>query len=286
MKRKSVFLLVCMACMLLASCIAPEKRVWTNTVVNYNAKKRKIIVFIHGYGGDKMSTWTNDKGTNWLKLIENDKDFSDYVVCSVNYPDGKDETWIDLKDQGLWLNRELESMDIVSNGRGAYEEVIFVAHSLGNLSLRSALYQNPSLYKYVKIPLIVSLASPSEGTKLADIAKIFTDKKIFDDLTAKNSENYRKKINQEWEKNKGNTQIRCYYETKKIKAATKVVGRGSASSVCTSAAPANTDHIGIAKPSGYDDKIYKWVKEDIKNTEELLKAFYVKGDEFVNIYDQ
>ena len=105
-----------------------------------NNECKTAIVFVHGFMGDSKNTWTNsDTNAYWPTLMANDDDFSNYDIYVINYYTELFGNRFTLKELGIWLNVELKNIGLIGNNK--YENIIFIAHSLGNLAVRAAIFE-------------------------------------------------------------------------------------------------------------------------------------------------
>jgi hypothetical protein len=167
-----------------------------------------------------------------------------------------------IKELGVWFNVELKNIGVL--GKGNYKNIIFIAHSMGNLVVRSGIFEENYKYNEVKIPLILSLGAPSKGADLATIGNIFfPDNQSFFNLSTSNNL-YLTKLNDNWLVSQGDTQISCAYEKVRYGRFGLIVDEDSATTICTEAKwPVVSDHISMVKPRDSKDRVYVWVKNEI-----------------------
>lgn len=269
---------------LLCACTPQNVNLPLSKKLTHNNGNKTAIIFIHGFTGNGKDTWTNTETlAYWPELLTKDKDFRDYDVYSITYYSQLSENRFTLKELGIWLNIELESLKVLSNRN--YENLIFLTHSMGNLVLRSAIYEEPKKYNTVKIPLIISFGSPSEGNDLAATGELFfADNKIFSNLSSSNN-NYLDMLNEAWHTSKGDTKISCAYEKISFKSFGLIVSEKSATAICTETGyPIVSDHINMVKPRGTEDRVYIWTKNEILST--MNSRLLQSKVNFENIYSK
>jgi hypothetical protein len=271
-------------CLMISSCAIKYQDIPVSEQINYN-KQKKAIVFVHGLTGNARDTWTNpETGLSFPNiLLKNDFINENYAIHSINFPSHLINDNISLEEIGNWFAYELINEKIITNGR--YDEIIFIAHSLGNLVVRSALYKNSEKFKAIKIPMIISLASPSEGSNLADIGKfLLPGNEQLSNLTSGVNNQYLTKLNKAWDEHKGDTKIACAYETNPLAGIGIVVSKNSATRVCTeNSYPSLTDHFGISKPPSLNSRIVKWVINEILSIDSP-KLIQAEDNNFKNAY--
>jgi hypothetical protein len=92
-----------------------------------NANSDKVIVFVRGFLGDSISTWTNGK-SYWPEMITNDYDFDGVDVFVCQYP-----TSISAD---LTPDQVADDMRVVlkSSGVSDRKQLVFLSHSMGGHS--------------------------------------------------------------------------------------------------------------------------------------------------------
>jgi hypothetical protein len=272
-----VFVVICLS----SSCSTHNVHLANSEKLTNNECKTAII-FVHGFMGDNKSTWTNnDSASYWPELMANDDDFSNYDIYAINYYTELFGNRFTLKELGIWLNVELKNIGVIGNDK--YENIIFIAHSMGNLVVRAAIFEDKNKYNDIKIPLILSLGAPSKGSDLATIGKtFFPDNQSFANLTS--SENiYLNMLNEKWSKSQGDTVISCAYEKLSYGSFGLIVNENSATAICTGTRwPVASNHISMVKPRNSEDRIYIWAKNEII---EILNSPMLKNKiNFRNLY--
>ncbi len=244
-------------------------------------KNDSIIIFVHGITGNHKDTWTNpENGAYWPDLFNSDPDLNKYDISVINYYSELFNNKFTLRELGVWLNVELSNFGILGNDK--YKNIIFIAHSMGNLVIRSAIFSENKKYEDKRILLLVSLASPSRGSTLASIGNmIFPDNTQLSNLSS-NGNHYIYVLNKKWNSNKGDTKITCAYEKLDFGFIGEVVDRESSTAICgNSIVPFYANHSSISKPKNAEDRIYIWVKNEILS---LAKEGYLTKDNFLNMY--
>src|SRR5215831_471119 len=158
-------LLVLLSGTISCSGLSSNKMTIVQTNKNQSAQKEgKIaLVFVHGVLGTGKDTWGS-----WPDWVVKEKE-NKYDVYVVGYPTSFEESPV-IYQLGKDLNEKLTEEHIfpknVDDTQAQYTEVIFIAHSMGNLVVQSALLAGDSALE-LKVPLLLSVAAPWEGSALA-----------------------------------------------------------------------------------------------------------------------
>jgi hypothetical protein len=133
------------------------------------------VVFVHGLGGDDISTWKPDESPeSWLNWLA--EDIPSIAVWSLKYPAGATK-WT-AKGEGMALPDRAANLipTMLYYGIGS-RKTIFVCHSLGGLVVKQILRHStemaqPEWQKIAESTLgIAFLATPHSGSSLASILK-------------------------------------------------------------------------------------------------------------------
>lgn len=251
--------------------------------VKDDTKNHKIVIFVHGIIGDVVKTWTSGdkrKPIYFPSLLANDPQLSEYNVYSFSYYTPMLKTAPTIPQLSVQMNSELISEGILARdpkGIPKYDEIIFVAHSMGNLVVREAL-QDKSKYENVRVRLLISMAAPNVGAEIANIAKHITPNNTVAEMSEYRKNTYLQALNKTWKVDHPYTEIACAYEILNFPGLGKqIVSQESATSMCTRGPdqPFTVHHSDIVKPFGVDDPIYQWVRSEILKTPTPGKPFYV-----------
>lgn len=212
----------------------------------------RVIIFVHGVFGDPHDTWTN-AGTkaSFPTLVSKDKTFDDADIYVFGYPTTFTGSTLDVDQLSGLLQTRLQAVGITKD----YDELVFVAHSMGGLIVRDfILKEGPGLAK--KVPMIVSYATPYTGSDAARIAQTFAENPQLKSMEKLASGGYIAGLQTRWSAFEERKQIRtfCAYETAPVVKTnltdTIIVARESATNGCSERIePIPDDHLGIAKPS-------------------------------------
>jgi Putative serine esterase (DUF676) len=271
------------ALLLMMGCSTPAVHI-PDTVALISPKSDKAIVFIHGLNGHPISTWTNEETqAYWPEMLRVDPDLPEgFSVYSLSYNAQMFNGNLTLNEMGQSLKSDMKTHGLTREGQ--YKEIYFVAHSMGNLALRSMLANDPTLFRGIKIPLVLSLGSPSEGSELASVGRIaMPGNSALENLSSTNNKQL-EELNKQWALSKGDTVFSCGYETLPTSGVGMIVNKPSALAVCDGERfPISANHSYIAKPRDRKDRIYAWARNEILAA---VKRIRDRGDiQFTNAYD-
>jgi len=256
-----------------AAYLAPkEYDIELSRFVRQDKSSSKVIVFVHGVTGTPTKTWTfesNGASVYWPKLVEQDQRLSGYDIFVMSYytPQLKEGPGIFQLADGL--HKELVEHKIFpdKSGSAQYREVIFVCHSMANLILRNMMITNPLPNgSLTSVPLILSIASPSAGSALAELVEKIADSPVYQEMVKVERNSYLQLLNGVWKQASFDTEIACAFERKEYgRLGKRVVEEVSATAVCTRGNHfgVDEDHISIVKPPNADHDIHKWLVKEI-----------------------
>ena len=209
--------------------------------------KRVAVVFVHGYSGHVVDTWTNS---------DTDKTFFDYLLESeirddvdlfaFGYPSGLDGKNFNINEAATLLKFQLETKGVMD-----YEHIVVAAHSMGGLVAMRALISNEGFRD--KVSWLVLYATPQEGSHLAYLAQRVYKSAQLADLTPAELNTFLQSMLQDWNNLNWRPKVSCGYEVKETYGVIPV-GWASGSRICIDEDPipiAGANHIDIVKP---DDK--------------------------------
>lgn len=210
---------------------------------------KTIIVFVHGWTGNSMQTWTNPKtGEYWPNLLRTDKDFSGMNIFVLEYPPAKPDGGFTIADISQALYERLLANRIMS-----YERVIFLAHSLGGVTVRQMLLDRKDLA--AKIAFLFFFGTPTEGSGAADIGKYLSHDPVIPLLVPIDEigNSYLKVMMSSWKR--ANFPFKTYCGFEKLKttkfrfASAIIVTESSASALCDDSTPIMETHEDMVKPA-------------------------------------
>ena len=128
--------------------------------------KSRLILFIHGLGGNGRSTWQS-----FPKLIETDAHLPrDNHIAFYNYPTSLFylplvSKSIKIQDLAMGLSTQ------ITNEFVAYDSISLVCHSLGGLIARWYLMNEVRYNRPLKVTHLLLYAVPNNGAQLASLTK-------------------------------------------------------------------------------------------------------------------
>jgi len=236
---------------------------------------RKIMVFVHGVTGTASETWRYSGPAGrayWPDIVKDDERLKDYDIFVASYYTPQVDIGPTINDIAQALRKDLEANKILPDSadprsRANYDEVIFVAHSMGNLVVRNMLIlYPPPRDASIRMPLILSLASPSAGSALAELGDRFSENPTFREMAKFETNSFLQLLNQVFKRSGLDTEIACAYEEEiDTRIGRKVVEQDSATAVCTRKDVMGfpEDHVSIVKPSGPKHPLHVWLVDHV-----------------------
>jgi pimeloyl-ACP methyl ester carboxylesterase len=180
----------------------PESRYIRNT------HSDKVIIFVHGFLGDSVSTWTNG-GAYRPKMIIDDPDFEGFDVFIYQYPTGI--------SANLTPDQVADDMRAVLKSYGVSErhQLSFVSHSMGGIVTRAYILKNRDISD--KIHMLQFYSTPTNGSSLASIGVLAAhlanlSSSQIDKLTNDIEKNYLGDQTRAWQAAGFNIPSYCAYE--------------------------------------------------------------------------
>lgn len=232
------------------------------------------IIFVHGLGGDALSTWhpqgEKEKGNSWLTWLG--EDLEEVGIWTIGY----EAEPFTIRGSTLPLaERATDIVELLNENELGARPLIFVTHSMGGLVVKQMLrnacdYGNPEWKQILgQTKGIVYLSTPHSGSNLANWLKYFggllgksesvreleaNDSRLLELLEVHRNHDVLSEI-----------PIKVYYETKPTRGVI-VVDRTSANPGIQGAnpLPVEKDHIGVAKPESREIRPYQAVRTFIK----------------------
>lgn len=217
-----------------------------------NPDHHVAVVFIHGLFGDTLQTWSPDptKETNFFSLLKDSEvgdkvDIFAFGFTSNMFAGGS----LNVREAANSLEESLQANHVWD-----YDNVVFVAHSMGGLVALRYLVSNSE--RLERVPLVVLYASPMDGSDIASIAEHVARNPALAQMLNRDDNEFLATLNEDWANVPAAKRpiVRCAYET----AATRgvmVVKRRSATRFCVGnlVAIGGRDHLSIVKPAGPTD---------------------------------
>jgi len=129
-----------------------------------------VIIFVHGFIGDPISTWTNPTThAYWPALVAKDHLFDGWDIFTTKYDSriapfqggpSIDQLVVPLHDQ------------FTNNGVFEHRDIVFLSYSMGGLVTRALLtkFQNEEFVRQ-KVRFVYFFATPTTGTDIANFAQ-------------------------------------------------------------------------------------------------------------------
>jgi len=243
-----------------------------------DAKGETVLVFIHGVTGDAVSSWTNERtGAYFPALLGKAIPASSIYRVSYYTPrfsrastiaEIATRTLQNLKDDGVFKN---------------HKNVHFIAHSMGGLITKAMLAElnHPNkmdLECLDKVKAVIFLSTPSHGADLATYASWISMNPQFTDMKPDDLNGFLQTLENSWQNllrdrdQMGASLPRsfCAYETLPGSEGLVAVNRIYASTRCDlNPYPVDVSHSEISRPSSSTDTIFVWVRERIKETNNI-----------------
>jgi pimeloyl-ACP methyl ester carboxylesterase len=222
-----------------------------------DAQARSIIVFVHGILGDTKKTWlrANDANSGFVRILNtHEMTKGKYDLLLFGFPsEALKSGSFTVSEAAKLLADTLESRKVVDK----YDEIYFVAHSMGGLVTLEMLTMYPSKTANIilKVPAVVTLSTPFGGAQqIIDIANhVVNNQALLNMVGADQGNDYLKALTQRWLKVQSHSQwapkVYCAYETVDFPGlGRKIVTYSQATSLCSDVIPIPENHVGVAKP--------------------------------------
>lgn len=210
---------------------------------------RVAIVFVHGIFGDTKGTWTNSNGVSFFDYVHSLSNIGNKVDI---YAFGFSSHM--LANGSLKIGEAANKLNdyLIADGVDKYEEIVFVAHSMGGLITMRELVSHPTLR--AKVPLLVFYATPHEGSQITNIGQyVMKNNPAVRQMLPVDANDYLQQINEDWVNVTSITPhptMICAYEKKPVAGAVIIVPWSSSTRNCDRVASAieDSDHMSIVKP--------------------------------------
>lgn len=128
--------------------------------------RKRAVVFVHGFKGDKVKTWTGPNGVSMFSLVWMDASLSDVDVLSFGYRTGFGLGMPPIATLSRQLQNELVRLSTT------YEQVVVCAHSLGGIISMRAIVDALNANRKINLPGLILYGTPLEGSGLVNLAQI------------------------------------------------------------------------------------------------------------------
>jgi pimeloyl-ACP methyl ester carboxylesterase len=231
---------------------------------------RKVIIFVHGVLGDVDNTWVNaNTHSSWPDLISNDPQMADFDVYVYGYKSSCGGDTSNINEIAARMGQQLEDDEFFSK----YEEIDFIAHSMGGLitkSMLAALNTPAESSKLQLVHTVLFIAVPAAGAPVASLATWLSDNPQFKNMNPVDSQAFLQSIDQGWnsmarERSPAHPYPYYFvaYETGDIASLRIVPALYTSTNSDLPPIAFDYNHSTIVKPSGLDDPVYKWSRARI-----------------------
>jgi esterase/lipase superfamily enzyme len=278
MRSKNLYALLAILSLVNSGCSIVKTDTFNQTAEYYHGRtpsqNHRVFVFVHGIFGSPYITWQTENGKYFFDLIKNDtsnefKNSDVYVFgYSTGFFKGATAPTIDEVATQLAVYLKQEHVD-------EYDQIIFVAHSMGGLISLKCLMQHPEIAE--KTPLAFLYSTPLAGSEIAQLGKVFSSQSIA--LTPTDSEDsinaYLQSLVDEWRNEKFNkritTTLRCAYEKERTPIGF-IVSSNSARLICDGLSAAiQASHITMFNNAGYNSLSYLALKDAVAHMQDENK---------------
>jgi pimeloyl-ACP methyl ester carboxylesterase len=234
---------------------------------------QKLIIFVHGIGGDASSTWKNRSGRSWLDLMhDDDPAFRDFALWPVSY-----NSTFTIEEVVEELRNQFDDERIFLRFRDIY----IIAHSMGGLVVKRLLVtlnRTSEGDKLRRIRAAIFIATPAQGSEVAEIASLFNPwNSQLKDIRPIEANSFLQSVDNDWLRliqDRGTSSFPrsyCAYEKKPTYVA-DIVPRSDTATYCDrNPYPVAENHLSIVKPENTDAPIHKWVRSRILEAQELVQ---------------
>lgn len=264
----SISLFVWVVCLVLG-----QQSAWAQLRYVTEAENGRTIVFIHGFMGDPMRTFSaGPPHKSWPEIMREDKEvlgsalpMANYSTAMLRYPAdlGGSMNVTELADNMLTL---LNQSKLGFNT----DRIVFVTHSLGGLLLKQMLARDSQgdVRWGRRVDAIFLMASPADGSQMANLVTNLTGwlGPLVDDLRTVNNNRWLFELQRQWQTYREDNPVGkkipvfCGYETIAY-AGVVWVPFDKADRDCRNKAFAfEADHSSIVKPTSVEDMVYHWVR--------------------------
>jgi len=205
------------------------------------------VVFVHGIFGDTKGTWTNANGSTFFDFVHQLPDIGAKVdVYAFGFSSHM------LANGSLKIGEAANKLHdyLLADGVTKYDEIVFVAHSMGGLITMRELISHDDVR--AKVPVLVLYATPHEGSQISTIGRVLLNNPALQQMLPVDANDYLQQINEDWVRVTNATPhpvVICAYEKKPV-GGTIVVPWASSTRNCSRVASAieDSDHLSIVKP--------------------------------------
>ena len=226
------------------------------------------IIFVHGLGGDKVSTWQSLESEESFWPAWLGEDLQHAAIYSLGY-DASPSEW--LGHAMPLSDRAMNVLALLDAEQFGARPIVFICHSLGGLLIKqllrtAATLGQPSWQRFARCTKsVVFLATPHAGARLANYAGllgwVLRTSSAVQDLQANDAHLRELSL---WYSNNAqslNIVTHVFFETQDTKGV-RIVDETSANPGISGAipVPVDADHLSICKPANREALIYKSIR--------------------------
>lgn len=243
----------------------------------------ELVIFVHGFCGDTKTTWINpDTRFNFPRelaqdLAEQNEPAYLFSFSYVSHVTGG-ASILSIADH---LNFEIGELLKAH----PYRRLRIVAHSMGGIIAREyILRRHYQSHPELKITNIVLLASPTNGSELAEFRRLMPEHRQIEEIRHLDKGNtYLESLNRDWNsqfKGGGHPRHLLFYagfEELPMKIIGRVVKMSSAITYADDSMGFQRTHVTISKPVNREDVVYRWVKASLQESLEATARRLLEG---------
>ena len=211
--------------------------------VRKSSEASTVIVFVHGFLGDGITTWSNASAKQyWPEMLTRDSTFDNADVFEYTYDTGISAT--------LTIDEIADNMHnvFVASWITTYNNVIVLSHSMGGLVTRAYLLKHREIASHIQFLYFYSV--PTTGSQIASIVTLLVGSPQVEKLRSMNTDEFLADQLRQWLSARFNFSSYCAYEKKPTMGMAIVVQMESAVALCTGpVSPIDADHFVIVKPA-------------------------------------
>jgi len=242
-------------------------------------KNVKLVIFVHGVFSNPSDTWGNlESGNTWPALLREDERFKNFDIYLFNY-----HTTYFTSSQMIHEIATRE-MDVLKDSQDfqQYNEIYFIAHSMGGLivkSLLTHLNRGDDIHLLRRVKAVITLGTPSQGASIAVLGQWLSLNPQLKDMSPKSMNSWLSDMEKYWNqlmddrKESLYPRAYCAYETRDYFLGYKVVPQEAAASRCDGVAQGLfLDHSQLAMVTSMDEDPYRWVTDKLYKTSSDVRS--------------
>lgn len=211
--------------------------------------------------------------------MKDDNEFKDFTLVTYRYDSPLRGRTSSIEEVATRLLRQLDDAGVFQR----YNEIYFIAHSMGGLIVKRVLtdLNRPShIDKLRHVKAVLYISTPAQGADIAAVGSWLSINPQLGDMRPADLNSFIQSLENQWQNllRDRDTQFQlfpqsfCAYETKPTYGI-MVISRVYATTRCDeNPFPVDEDHTGIVKPASKDADVYKWVQHRIQQTSARVRA--------------